>query len=252
MSEFWQSVGKWFNEKTSSPLYSTYLGFFVAWNWRFFQIIFLESEKLFSAPRIEYIQTNLYHHFGMNPVLDWLVAMTWKVAPPALLTYWAIIYLPRLQKWAFDIYLGNRFDRMQMFQDKQHAYDLWLLDLEKKKTQTTRSIATEKKAQVEQKKEIEKTKTQEEKWQEEFEQIKRQDLLHGFQGLVGVLYKSGGIMYAHQVEDALGHSSGIVAFAGTHNLIDSEREDGGSTMIRLTDKGKHFSRLLANKGIVAQ
>ncbi len=125
MDGFWTSFSNWFNEKTSSPLYFTYTGFFIAWNWKFFQIIFLESETLFKTPRIEYIDSHLYIH--VHPWLDFILNPAWHVIPPAILTYSAIVHFPHIQKWAFDVYLNNRSDRKRMFLTKKLEDDRWLL-----------------------------------------------------------------------------------------------------------------------------
>ena len=119
MDGFWSSLSKWFNEKTSSPLYFTYIGFFIAWNWKFFQIIFLENENLFLTPRIEYIKSKLIFHTPLyskiserlNIPIDWLLNTAWHILPPAIFTYLAIVYLPKVHKWALDKYLESRFER---------------------------------------------------------------------------------------------------------------------------------------------
>lgn len=240
MSEFWSSFSKWFAEKANSPLYWTYFGFFIAWNWKFFQVVFLEDASLFKNPRIEYLNTLLFAPFGVV-IVDWIINVMRHVLPPALFTYIAIVYLPRLHKWAFRIYLVHYFDRKTMFQESKAEY-------EKKMAKLVKQEATAKKERVEQEKIIERTKTQEEKWQEEFERIKRPNLLNGFQGLVGMIYRRGGVLYTKQVED----NAAAVAFAGTNDLIDTEGGESGPTLFRLTDKGKYFSRLLLDKGIVAR
>lgn len=244
MTELWSSFSKWFGEKANSPLYWTYFGFFIAWNWEFFQVIFLESNDLFERPRIEYLKYLEYHFTRITP-LDWLINTLWHIGPPILFTFAAIVWLPRVHKWAFNIHLIHLFERKIMFQEQKAEY-------EKRIAKLTKQEAVAKKEQAEQKQIIEKAKTQEEKWKEDFEQIKRQDLLQTFQRLVGVLYKQGGILYGTQVEDYLPNASSIMAFAGTHDLINTEKRENGSPLVQLTDKGKYFSRLLADRGIMAQ
>ncbi|PIR86444.1 hypothetical protein COU13_00885 [Candidatus Kaiserbacteria bacterium CG10_big_fil_rev_8_21_14_0_10_43_70] len=244
MSEFWSSFSKWFGEKANSPLYWTYFGFFVAWNWKFFQVIFLEHESLFRQPRIEYLDSILFHPTSIE-LVNWLVNLIWHVGPPAILTYGAIVWLPKIHHWAFDIYTENLFVRKLAFQKRKVQYEEDVAALTKKE-------AVAKRVQATQKKEIEKAKTQEEKWQEDFEQIKRPDLLHSFQNLVSVIYKQGGMAYPHNIESSLPNASAVMAFAGTNDLIDTEKRESGSPLIRLTDKGKYFSRLLSDKGIMAR
>ena len=243
MSEIFSSLSRWFNEKANSPLYWTYFGFFVAWNWEFFQVIFLEHESLFEQPRIEYLDSILLHPTSVG-LIDWLFNLIWHVGPPAILTYVAIVWLPSIHHWAFGIYTENLFVRKLAFQKRKVKYEEDVAALTKKE-------AKAKKVQATQKKEIERAKTQEEKWLDEFDQIKRQDLLQSFQRLVGALYQRGGILYGSQVSDHLSNASAVMAFAGTHDLINTEKRESGSPIVQLTDKGKYFSRLLADKGILA-
>ena len=176
---------------------------------------------------------------------DIVINIGWRIIPPAILTYLAIKYLPLVHVWAHRIHLENSFQR-------QEAYDLRNLEYERQKTSLLTKKAEQKVKQSIETKKIDKVQTQEEKWKEEFDQIKRQDLLHAFQRLVAVLYKHGGVLYGTQVENYLPNSSAIMAFAGTHDLISTEKRESGSPIVQLTDKGKYFSRLLADKGIAAQ
>jgi len=121
------SLSRWFNEKTSSSLYFTYIGFFIVWNWRFFQIVFLEKETLFSSPRIEYINSHLLFSIPtysqipgwINSVMNSVANYGWHIVPPAILTYLTIIYLPYLHHWALEKDLENRFERRRMFEIKK-------------------------------------------------------------------------------------------------------------------------------------
>ena len=123
MNEIWSSFSKWFNENTSSPLYFTYIAFFIAWNWKLFQIIFLENASLFSQPRIEYITEELNFHIGwagaFSPVINWIFDIGWHLLPPVGLTYAAIVWLPYIQKWALEKYLEGSFERKRIFEIKK-------------------------------------------------------------------------------------------------------------------------------------
>ncbi len=226
----------WLDDKANSPLYWTYVGFCITWNWRFFQVIFLEDSSLFTSPRIEYLDS-LSHPLSGMVVVDWCLNISWHLVPPALFTYLAIMYLPRLHQWAFEKYLTHRFERKVLFQRKKVEY-------EKQMAVLTRKEAEAKTKRVEQEGIIERVKTQDEKWQEEFQQIMRQDLLSGFHRLVSVIYQQGGVLPSYRIQEFFGSGSEIIAFAGTYNLIDTERGEGNSTFIRLTDKGKYLDRLL--------
>lgn len=240
MSEFLSSFSKWFQDKANSPLYWTYFGFFVAWNWKFFQVVFLEDASLFSSPRIEYLNSLNITLLGNN-FLNWVVNMLWRIVPPIGFTYAAIIWLPALHKWAFGIYLTHYFDRKTLFQERKAEY-------EEKMAKLVKQEAVAKKERAEQERVIEKTKTEEEKWREEFEKIKDKEPLKGFGELVVRIYGEGGVLRTDQVEGVV--SSSVVAFAGVYDLtrvIDRKYGSGTLSFIELTDKGKYFSRLLSEK-----
>ncbi len=241
MSEFWSSFSKWFQDKANSPLYWTYFGFFVVWNWKFFQIVFLENASLFSSPRIEYLNS-LHITLFRNNIFDWSVNTLWRIVPPIGFTYASIVWLPTLHEWAFKIYLTHHFERKLLFQERKVAYEEKLAKLVKQE-------AVAKKERVEQEQVIEKTKTQEEKWQDEFEKIKDQSTLENFKILVTAIFRAGGVLSTHNLQNAV--PSSTIAFAGVYNLTQIvDRQYGSSPLpfIELTDKGKYFSRLLSEKG----
>lgn len=233
MQEFWSSVSKWFNEKTSSPLYFTYIAFFVVWNWKFFQIIFLESDKFFSSPRVEYIEKNLNLHITNNIFWDFIINLGWHIIPPAFLTYLAVEYLPRIQKWAFEIHIKNSFERKEIHWKKNSEY-------EKMQTKSIEVVAEEKVKQKTQREKIQKTKTQEEKWFEEYEKFEKNPLFYKFSQIVKSLYNHSG-----QVSPFLSGSYHRVIDIDILALVHSEdliNKNGVShkEIIEPTNKGKFF------------
>lgn len=181
MDGFWSSFSKWFSEKTSSSLYFTYIGFFITWNWKFFQIVFLEKETLFSSPRVEYIASKLLfitpHYFGshlwVENVINWVLNLSWHMIPPAIFTYLAIVYLPRVHTWALEKDLDNRFERKRMFKTKQRVYDQWLLEQGKAHEGTLRELVEVTHRQAESEKKIRSALTDEERWRLEYKEFEK-------------------------------------------------------------------------------
>ncbi len=182
MNELWSSFSKWFEERANSPLYWSFIFFFVTWNWKFFQIIFLEHESLFSKPRSEYIDS-LQIAMTDSLFVNWVLNFGWHIIPPLVMTYFAIVYLPKFNKWAFDIHLTHYFERNALYQTKKAKHEEEMAKLVKQEAEA-------KKERVVQEGIIEKIKSPEEKWKEELEQVKRQDLLIGFQKMVAIIYKN--------------------------------------------------------------
>lgn len=239
MSEFWSSFLKWFGEKANSPLYWTYFGFFVAWNWKFFQVIFLEHESLFRKPRIEYLESLLFHPTSIE-FINWLVNLIWHVGPPAILTYAAIVWLPKIHHWAFEIYTENLFMRKLSFQKRKVQYEEDVATLTKKE-------ATAKKVQATQKKEIEKAKTQEEKWDEELLSFSLvAENIQAFSVAVRAAYETAG-----EFTPNAQHAGPAQTYIPARDLsrIDTwgiiEISKGGyGQKLALTEKGKYFLRKL--------
>jgi len=254
MDGFWSSASKWFNEKTSSPLYFTYIGFFIAWNWRFFQIIFLESENLFSAPRIEYIKSKLFfstHLYSIIPgwlhiFIDWLLNTAWHILPPVTFTYLAIVHLPRFHKWALDKYLESRFERKRMFEIKKFEHDKWLLNREKLHSQTLENIASVKERQSKVEERIQKTMTDEERWELEYQEFEKIPTFFKFRQIIETIYKYGGFIETTENFEPIRHAdAGSFGMADTRGLISYIGDSRNA--IELTKKGKFFAKMYLDK-----
>jgi len=251
MSEFLSSFSKWFSEKTSSPLYFTYLGFLVVWNWKFFQIIFLENGDLFFEPRIGYINSELLFSIPVSEkiplwasfIIDWFTNFTWHFIPPVILTGLAIKYLPIIHAWAFNIHLTNYFSRKSAFYSADLAY-------EKGKEQSLKEVSESKDRQIRtqqkiQKKEktLQKTLTNKEQWEIEYNEFEKHQLFFKFQQIIICIYKFSGKL--NPINKSIVDSD-IKAIAHTKDLISFlEKKDSSMgwayEAINLTDKGKFFA-----------
>lgn len=244
MEGFWSSVSSWWSEKTSSPLYFTYIAFFIVWNWQFFQIIFLESGDLFYSPRIEYITSNLFFAIPfLNTFSDWIRIpiewfsnFVWHIGPPVLFTFLAIRYLPVLHKLAFDIHVNNYFTR-------KTAYRSANLEYEKGETVRLKEEVKEKKQQQVQKKAIERIQPEEEKWSQEFRDFAKSPLFYKFPQIISSIYKFDGNL-EHNRKSVV--DVDIKAAAHAKNLISFlvKKDDVGGfpyQAIALTDKGRFFA-----------
>lgn len=248
MNEFWSSLSKWFSEKTSSPLYFTYLGFFVGWNWKFFQILFLENATLFSSPRIEYIAEKIPFHFGFP--LPWgfffeLIAnVIWEFIPPMILTYAAIVWLPHIQKWALNEYLKGRFERKRMFEEKRREYEKWSLNQEKERDKNLGELVEVKQKQARKKKDIVASLTDEERWLSEFESLKqRQNFRSALQISRDIIYQYNG-HYVTQARSVGAQdkyvSADVVSLLDVWGLITLKQVSTARGQMTLTEKGRFF------------
>jgi hypothetical protein len=250
MENFWSSLSKWFNEKANSPLYWTYFFFFIIWNWKIFQIIFLEEASLFNTPRVEYIENYYYWHPTGQIALDIAVAFLPRSIPPAILTFLSIKYLPWIHSWAFDIYTDNLLARKESYRQKELDSDNRMAKLKRREASVKTRISKQEEV-------INAVKSEEDKVVEEISKITDRSLLTGFQGLVRVIYSEGGALAVNDFETLRrslpGSHSEVLSFAGVRDLIvTTERSYGQSKIghIELTEKGKLFSKVLSDNNIV--
>lgn len=245
-----KSIQDWFKEKTSSPLYFTYIIFLVAWNWKLFYILFFEDASLLKTSHIEYISTfefhiNVFSNVFWSVIISWILNTGWHLIPPIIFTYLAIEYFPILHKWAHTIHIKNYFDR-------KLAWDNANLDYEKRRTKYLQQEVIQKGIQVSEKKKIEKIQTEEEKLEKELNQS-----LLDFQNLeaikvaINVVYGTKG-RYSNNFRDPNvvdGYrtfiSSDFLSRLDTLGLITINTRE---TQIEFTNKGKYYIRKLRELG----
>jgi hypothetical protein len=227
MSELWNSVANWFKERTTSPLYGTFLLSLILWNWKFFYILFWQNEAKLVLPRIEYVQIYLLNQEGFLYHLFYFLIL------PLISTYFIVWWLPFLSnlahKKSIDFYYARKL-----------TIDQARLDYEKKEKKTLDSISTVKKEQAETKKEIEKNTAAEEVWGFEFDNFKQHPIYSEMQKLKEIIYDNSGqtrrwngLVYQLAIDSntlATADSLGLILIKGI----------GKDERIELTPKGKFF------------
>lgn len=250
MKDFWSSFAEWAKEKTSSPLYFTYIFYLIIWNWKIFHILFFENSSLFNAPRIEYVSSFLEFHIRIsnypwrNVILEWTTNTAWHILPPAILTYLSIKYLPKLYYWAYSIHLKNYYDRRELYERVNFEH-------EKFKTTQLRDIATQKVQQKKETEKIERIQTKEEKWRDELESMESNGSLRSAMKMTSeAVYGKDGNFTTNS-----GYTNGAVSYIDSKSLsfvdalglveIDMERGK-----IVFTEKGKFFLKELQLKHLL--
>jgi hypothetical protein len=109
------SLGKWWNERTSSPLYATFAVTVILANWDIFYTLFWESETKFTTPRVEYVRYVLLADINFWELLH-------RFCLPVLSTYLIIKFLPRLSDWAFDVSQDFYYERLQKSDERKTKY----------------------------------------------------------------------------------------------------------------------------------
>jgi len=115
IKDIFDSLAKWWNERTSSPLYGTFIVAIVLVNWDVFYTLFWESDSKFVVPRVEYIRQNLLIN------LDFL-GYFHRVIFPILITYIVISWLPYLSDWAFNRTQNFYYGRLKKADERKTEY----------------------------------------------------------------------------------------------------------------------------------
>lgn len=227
MDEFINSIGKWFKEKTTSPLYGIFIFSVILWNWKFFYVLFWQGEGKLSVPKIEYIQTTILNHQNFWQHLFHFLAL------PLISTYVLIWWLPIVSNWAHKKHIEFFYKRKQIFDEETLKY-------ENKKGEILSSISEVKKKQAVAKEEIKKNISEEERWLDDYNIFIKSQPNHRLDLIKNVIYSNGGSVYKWSgSQDVRLIDSDTLAVAHTNNLISIEGEGTGEK-IRLSDKGKFF------------
>lgn len=243
MTEIIKSLSSWIREKISSPLYFTFVLFYVVWNWKFFYFLFLEDALLLRRPRFEYIYHNLTIHLPLydiprwiQVILNYIAGFAWHLLPPLMFTYLAIVYLPRIHLWALNLHLKSHFDRKRVYDDA-------LLTYQKEKTLQLEEKAKQKEKQEVAISRIERAQSQEDKWSEEFVAFsKNQENITALRQAQNIIYQFEGRYVARRNEavspNYINHES--IALLDAHGVLRLKKEVNDVPRMELTDKGKHF------------
>lgn len=228
MNDLLNSFIEWFKEKTTSPLYATFIVSLILWNWKFFYILFWQSEEKLSSPTIEYVQENILSN------QSYLYHTIYFLILPALSTYFIIWWLPILTNWAHKKHLD-------FFYKRKIIIDNAKLNYERKEKDTLSSISLVKKQKAVVEKEIKKNMTSEERWEVEFEIFKKNPLYGQMAQLKDIIYQNSGLTrrYIANVGWTLRINSDILALADTKELITLSGKND-TEKIELTPKGKFF------------
>lgn len=243
MTEIINSISNWFRDRVASPLYGTFIFSVITLNWKFFYVLFWQSEQKIHLPAIEYVQKNIlelkeiwYYDYPQH-ILDFLIF-------PAILTFIILWFIPHLSNKAHNKYLDFYFQRKQNLNDKRLKYETLAKDtlLSMSKIKEQKNIAQEN---------IEKNSTKEERWNDEFKKIvlTNERNLYALEIVHDIVYKTRGFFttssqYVNK-NDETPIEPETLARLDTLGLIIIEE-----ARIQLTEKGKYFLFLKQNLNLV--
>jgi len=225
MGELLESISQWLKERTTSPLYGTYIFSFIIWNWEFFYVLFLQDQASLPLPKIEYIEQKFLSD-------GWFVHFSFFLIPPVIITYIIIRWLPFLSNWAHRVYLHFYFERKNLYEETN-------LHNEEGRKRTLQQLAETKEQQAISKMKIRKNITNEERWEEEYNEFAKGNIFGRFSQIIDAVYEKSGYLYVDN-EGKKPVDSDILAGSDTRGLISFT--DSGRNQIDLTEKGKFFTK----------
>ncbi len=223
-------------ERFANPLYGTYLISVILWNWKFFYILFLQSEDKLIVPKIEYIQFVLDRYEFWQHISSFIIF-------PSISTFIIIKYLP---------YLINEVEKVSLifFYKKESIRDTKRLEYESEKTNNLKLISKKKEEQKDLNTEIDKNtsiKEKQEIWSQEYLKYKEKNSLILFK-IKETIYNNNGaiIKYNNRTRDYERIiDSEELASADLNGLVEINGSDNNQS-INLTPKGKFFLLRLTN------
>lgn len=231
ITELFQSIGNWFKERTTNPLYVAFIISVIIWNWKFFFILFFQNEEYLLQPKIEYL--DLYFN-SLNCTYNlphWISFLLF----PAISTFVIIWVLPYFNNFAYKTYLKFHYQREAIKDAEKITY-------ERKKEGSLIEISKLKESQVDIKRDIEKNTTEEDRWIQEYESIKNKPLFKEMNKLKSVIYEHSGNTYYYNGaagQYLLRIPADVLAVADSRGLIRISGVNHDQK-IEPTEKGKFF------------
>ncbi len=241
MGDILASIAKWFKERTTSPLYGTFVFSVILFNWKFFYILFWQDEDKLSLPKIEYVQRNILDYQSLSTHITHFLIF------PIIITYLIVWWLPILSNWAHKKHTIFYYKRRLIIDSAR-------LDYEKEEKNNLKSLSEVKKEQAVVKKEIQKNTSEEERWAGELHGITSlPKMIEAIKVAVRVVYEAAGRFttdYSYNGNYLVYISPDHLARLDTLGIINIIKGDGNSDKINLTEKGKFFVKKLQNEWIV--
>lgn len=228
-NEFMQSVNDTIKKRTASPVYGTYIIYWVIFHWQLIYTAFFVSEdKIWASSgllRNEYLYKTFFNYNNLSFYLYWIL--------PAILTFLTI--------WYFPVWFGiAAFSKDEEFRIKKRK-----IRIQKNKELEVEETKLEEK-NVERLETVEK-KVKKEKdikfldptieWQKDYEKFKQTKFFKSFNFIIESIYKQNGWIKKNVGYNVFQIPQDLLAYAHTNNLVKFINK---SEQIELTDKGKFF------------
>lgn len=215
------------NNRVNSSMYGPFIISWVLWNWKSIYVtFFVDQEKIFELThklKIEYILSEyrwLPWFFGV-----WTFSKLFIL--PALSAFFIVFCLSKVECLFFRQTLRNQYAEKKERNKQENDF----LSETQETLKTKQEVLKTKSENIEIEKKLEKSMTDEEKWDEEYENVKSDlQFNSAMSTLQNVLYKRGGF--------AGDENSDNIAYLDVNGL--SGESEHGNRYISGNVKGKYF------------
>jgi len=177
---------------------------------------------------------SLYKPITEYYIIDLVLYKLWELLVPALLTFLAIKYFPRVNAWAHRIEGKNYFDRRLVYDEQRSEF-------EKQRTNFLRGVADQKEQQKGYKEDIEEQTTDKERWQNEFAELAADNAFVKAMGnAIDSIYYRGGIFN----QGAFGKE--LLDLLLTRQIVVVEFR-ASEARLKFTQKGEEFAKMFTLK-----
>lgn len=235
MNDILNSFGEWWRERRNSSLYFTYVFFLVLWNWKIIFLLFVEENVPRNISSFE-LAMSLYPPItGIIPV-DFLLYKCYELIFPAVFTFLAIKYLPKVNDWAHEIEVTNYFKRRLVYDGKRSKF-------EKDRTSFLEKIAEQKEAQKIYKTEIDEKTTEKEKWQNEFADLSSNEKIPFAKAMSQAIES---IYYSRGSFNRGSFGKELLDLLLSYKIISVQIRDGVGERLEFTPKGEEFAKMFTS------
>ncbi len=230
MEELAKSFAVWLKERTSNPIYFTFLFYVLICSWREAYVLFFEDAALLVVPRIEYIQ-----RFNQGAYGDFM----WHALVPALLTFVTVKYLPWVYTWAHRHHLKHHYERLAVADEERRNYEV-------SKARYVAEVAEAREQQAKDEERIQASMSEEEKWDEEFaESVVDTEFVEALNNAYRVVYGKDGHYTINKGENPdfrMYISPKSLSILETNGLVTLSRDN--NSRAAFTQKGLYFLKSL--------
>ncbi len=220
LNEIQKSAAKSLFEKINSPFWGAFVLSWLVWNWQIWYItIFINDNLLFEKEGV--LKIELLNHL-FSGEFWW----AWMMVFPFLSALFLSLIFPRLTNWIYKKDLDFQKEKIRARQK-----------MEKELTENEVKIIEKKEQVLEKKEKIEKT--EKEKWNEEYEELKRSHYFQKLNAVIQAMYsRDGKFSYWDDEagEERIDVNSLEIAYFVSSEIIQKIEKE----TFDFTEKGKYF------------